>query len=231
MNAPKRGLRLAEEAQDETTLRQLSTHVLIERRARDRANVQRLWDVCQLPDFRKATQEEHARLALTLYEHLTERDRRVPDGWMRNLYDSLDRTDGDIDTLSARIARARTLAYIANRPDWVADSQGWRERTRALEDRLSDVLHETLMRRFVDRRTSVLMRSLKQSQGPALDGIGDDGAVMVEGHRVGTLLGVDFEAARGETALENRALRGAVERALSPEIARRLGASGGGRRP
>ena len=223
-NAPKAGLRLAEEAQDETTLRQLSTNALIERRARDRANVQRLWDVCQLPDFRKATQEEHSRLALTLYEHLTERDRRVPDDWMRNLYDSLDRTDGDIDTLSARIARARTLAYIANRPDWVADSQGWRETARALEDRLSDVLHETLMRRFIDRRTSVLMRSLKQSEGPALDGIGDDGAVMVEGHRVGTLRGVDFEAARGETALENRALRGAVERALSPEIARRLGA-------
>ena len=222
--SPRAGLRLAEEAQDETTLRQLAENPLIARRCRDRANVARLWDICQLPDFRKTTQEEHARLALGLFEHLTERDRRVPAQWMQNLTASLDRIDGDIDALSARIARARTLAYIANRADWVADSEGWRARTRSLEDRLSDVLHETLMRRFVDRRTSVLMRSLRQIDGPALDGIDADGGVMVEGHRIGTLSGVEFEAMRGESALENRALRGAVERALSPEIARRLGA-------
>ena len=222
-HSPRPGLRLAEEAQDETTLRQLADNPLIVRRCRDRANVVRLWDVCQLPDFRKSTQEEHTRLALTLFEHLTERDRRVPAAWVQNLFVSLDRVDGDIDVLSARIARARTLAYIANRSDWTADAEGWRAKTRGLEDRLSDVLHETLMRRFVDRRTSVLMRSLKLTGGPALDGIEADGAVVVEGHRVGMLSGVDFEAARGETALENRALRGAVERALTPEIARRLG--------
>jgi len=221
--SPRPGLRLSEEAQDETTLRQLADDPMILRRCRDRANVARLWDVCQLPDFRKSTQEEHTRLALTLFEHLTERDRRVPADWMQNLFVSLDRVDGDIDTLSARIARARTLAYIANRADWTVDAEGWRAKARGLEDRLSDVLHETLMRRFVDRRTSVLMRSLKQTAGPALDGIEADGGVVVEGHRVGTLSGVDFEAARGETALENRALRGAVERALTPEIARRLG--------
>jgi ATP-dependent RNA helicase SUPV3L1/SUV3 len=135
----------------------------------------------------------------------------------------LDRTDGDIDALSARLARVRTLAYIANRGDWLADPPVWQERARALEDRLSDTLHKCLMQRFIDRRTSTLLRSLDQRAGPTLAGIGGDGGVTVEGHRVGRLAGVDFEPERGETALENRALRGVIERVVAPEIARRLG--------
>ena len=220
---PIAGLKLSEEAQDETTLRQLSTDETILRRCRDRANLVRLWEVCQIPDFRKATQDEHARLVGTVFEHLTQKNRRLPEDWAQGQFAHLDRTDGDIDVLSARLARVRTLAYVANRGDWLADPQGWQGRTRALEDRLSDTLHERLMQRFVDRRTSTLMRSLSQDAGPILGGIGADGAVTVEGHFVGRLAGVSFEPARGASALENRALRGAVERVAAPEIARRLG--------
>src|SRR6202021_473162 len=174
-------------------------------------------------DFRKASQDEHTRLVGTMFEHLTQRNRRLPEEWAQGQFTSLDRTDGDIDVLSARLARVRTLAYVANRGDWLADPQGWQGRTRALEDRLSDMLHERLMQRFVDRRTSTLMRSLAQDSGPILGGIGADGAVTVEGHFVGRLAGVSFEPARGASALENRVLRGAVERVAAPEIARRLG--------
>jgi ATP-dependent RNA helicase SUPV3L1/SUV3 len=220
---PIAGLKLSEEAQDETTLRQLSTDETILRRCRDRANLVRLWEVCQIPDFRKATQDEHARLVGTIFEHLTQKNRRLPEDWAQGQFAHLDRTDGDIDVLSARLARVRTLAYVANRGDWLADPQGWQGRTRALEDRLSDTLHERLMQRFVDRRTSTLMRSLSRDAGPILGGIGADGAVTVEGHFVGRLAGVSFEPARGASALENRALRGAVERVAAPEIARRLG--------
>ncbi len=117
----------------------------------------------------------------------------------------------------------RTLAYIANRPSWLADPAGWQGRARALEDRLSDTLHQSLMQRFVDRRTSTLLRSLHQHAGPVLGGIAADGEVTVEGHVVGRLTGVHFEPVRGDTALEDRALRGAVERAVAPEVARRLG--------
>ncbi len=120
-------------------------------------------------------------------------------------------------------SRVRTLAYVANRADWLADPESWRGRARALEDRLSDTLHEQLMQRFIDRRTSALMRSLNAGDGPILAGVGADGAVTVEGHFVGKLAGVSFDPARGATALENRALRGAVERAVAPEVARRLG--------
>ena len=221
---PAPGLRLSEESQDETTLRQLSSDETVMRRARDRSNLMRLWEVCQTPDFRKATQDEHARLVGTMFEHLTQGDRRLPEDWMQGQFASLERTDGDIDALSSRLARVRTLAYVANRADWLADPQTWQGRARGLEDRLSDTLHQSLMQRFVDRRTSALLRSLNQRAGPILGGINEDGAVTVEGHLVGRLAGFHFEPERGETALENRALRGAVERVVAPEVARRLGA-------
>jgi ATP-dependent RNA helicase SUPV3L1/SUV3 len=159
-----------------------------------------------------------------MFEHLTQGDRRLPEDWMQGQIASLDRTDGDIDALSWRLARVRTLAYVANRADWLADPQTWQGRARDLEDRLSDTLHQSLMQRFVDRRTSALLRSLSQRAGPVLSGIDADGAVTVEGHLVGRLAGFHFEPERGATALENRALRGAVERVVAPEVARRLGA-------
>src|SRR5271169_2923756 len=220
--APSPGLKLSEESQDETTLRQLSVEEIVTRRSRDRANLIRLWEVCQTPDFRKSTQDEHTRLVRSMFEHLTQGNRRLPEDWAQDQFASLDRTDGDIDALSARLARVRTLAYVAHRGDWLADPLEWQGRTRALEDRLSDTLHERLMQRFVDRRTSALLRSLSQGAGPTLGGIGADGAVTVEGHFVGRLAGVSFEPTRGASALENRALRAAVERAVGPEIARRL---------
>ncbi len=220
---PKRELRLSEEAQDETTLRQLASDETVIRRTRDRANLRRLWEACQTPDFRKTAQEEHTRLIGGLFEHLTQGNRRVPDDWMQGQISALDRADGDIDALSMRLARVRTLAYVANRADWLADPLDWQGRARDLEDRLSDTLHAALVQRFVDRRTSTLLRSLHQRTGPVLGGIGADGAVIVEGHVVGKLSGVHFEPERGASALENRALRGAVERAVAPEIARRLG--------
>jgi ATP-dependent RNA helicase SUPV3L1/SUV3 len=222
--APAPALRLSEESQDETTLRQLSTDELVIRRTRDRANLVRLWEVCQTPDFRKTTQDEHARLIGAMFEHLTQGDRRLPEDWMHGQFAGLDRIDGDIDTLSTRLARVRTLAYVANRADWLADPQTWQSRARSLEDRLSDTLHQSLMQRFVDRRTSALLRSLNERGGPILGGIDPQGAVTVEGHLVGRLAGFHFEPERGATALENRALRSAVERVVAPEVARRLGA-------
>ena len=222
--APAPALRLSEESQDETTLRQLSSDELVIRRTRDRANLMRLWEICQTPDFRKTTQDEHARLIGTMFEHLTQSGRRLPEDWMQGQFAGLDRTDGDIDALSARLARVRTLAYVANRADWLADPQTWQGRARALEDRLSDTLHQSLMQRFVDRRTSALLRSLNAGAGPVLGGIDAKGAVTVEGHLVGRLAGFHFEPERGATALENRALRSAVERVVAPEVAHRLGA-------
>jgi ATP-dependent RNA helicase SUPV3L1/SUV3 len=116
----------------------------------------------------------------------------------------------------------RTLSYIANRPDWLDQAQGWRDKTKALEERLSDVLHERLTARFVDRRTTALMRALNVTEDTVAD-VAGDGAVVVEGHAVGQLNGIHFQIEKGGGALEDRALRHAARQAVTPEIARRLG--------
>jgi ATP-dependent RNA helicase SUPV3L1/SUV3 len=218
----REGLKLAAEALDETTLRQLAADPDVAERARDRAALMRLWDVCQTPDFRKTATDEHVRLVKDFFFHLTGGRRRVPEDWIARQYAALDRTEGDIDALAARLASVRTLAYVANRPDWLADAGTWQAQTRGLEDRLSDTLHEKLMARFVDRRTSALMRGLRVRED-MLAGVAADGAVTVEGHYVGRLTGVQFEAAQGASVLEEKALRAAATHAVGPEIARRLG--------
>jgi len=218
----REGLKLAAEALDETTLRRLAADSEVADRARDRGALMRLWDVCQTPDFRKSATEDHVRLVKDFFLHLTAGRRRVPEDWIARQYAHLDRNDGEIDALAARLASVRTLAYVANRPDWLAQAAEWQGRTRTLEDRLSDTLHEKLMARFVDRRTSALMRGLRVRE-EMLAGVAADGAVTVEGHYVGRLTGVQFEAAQGASVLEQRALRAAATHAVGPEIARRLG--------
>jgi ATP-dependent RNA helicase SUPV3L1/SUV3 len=222
----REGLKLAAEALDETTLKALAADADVAERAKGgpggRWLIERLWDVCQTPDFRKVATEEHVRLAKEFFLHLSSRAQRIPEDWIARQYAGLDRTDGEIDTLAARLASVRTLAYVANRPDWLADPAGWQGRTRGLEDRLSDTLHEKLMARFVDRRTSALMRGLRVRED-MLAGVAADGAVTVEGHFVGRLSGVRFEPAQGSSLLEEKALRAAATHAVGPEIVRRLG--------
>jgi ATP-dependent RNA helicase SUPV3L1/SUV3 len=218
----REGLKLAEESLDEKVLRQLAQDPDIEARCRDRAHLRRLWEVCQTPDFRKMAMDEHQRLVRTLFGHLTEGDERLPEDWISGQFSGLDRTDGDIDALASRLAGVRTLAYAANRPDWLRDPGHWQGRMRGLEERLSDTLHDRLMQRFIDRRTSALMRGLGL-QHEILAAVGADGTVTVEGHFVGRLRGLRFEPARGGSALEDKALRGAAERVVAPELARRMG--------
>ncbi|MBW3559368.1 MAG: phosphonate-binding protein [Proteobacteria bacterium] len=219
---PEEGLHLARESLDETTLRRLAEDEDIARGCRSKACLLRLWDVAQTPDFRKSPLDEHVRLVRSFYEHLTGRHERVPDDWMAAQHASLDHMTGDIDTLASRLASVRTLAYVAARPDWLRNPGEWQARTRALEDRLSDTLHERLMARFIDRRTSVLMRALNVRED-VLAGVADDGEVTVEGVHVGRLRGIAFQPAAGGSALEDKALRHAAQRAVGPEIARRFG--------
>jgi ATP-dependent RNA helicase SUPV3L1/SUV3 len=220
--APREGLKGSDEALDERALRRLAADPHVADRCRDRSALIRLWDACQTPDFRKITPDEHIGLVRILFDHLSGGAGVVPEAWMAEQHRQLDRLEGEIDALSTRLAGVRTLAYVANRPDWLADAAHWREVTRALEDRLSDTLHEKLMARFIDRRTSVLMRSLGDG-ADLLAGVGADGVVTVEGQFVGRLEGVRFESAKGSGALEMRALRAAVQKAVGPEVSRRLG--------
>lgn len=221
--SPERfGLRLTAQALDETLLRRFAADDDIKKIARSRGALMRLWETCQLPDFQKTTLDEHARLSKEIFTALTSRRGRLTEDWVAPRFNDLDRDDGQIDQLSARLAGVRTLAYIANRPDWMDQAQGWRDKTKALEERLSDVLHERLTARFVDRRTTALMRALNV-RSDTLAGVADDGEVTVEGEVVGHLEGVRFTPDAGGSALADRALRQAATRAVGPEIARRLG--------
>jgi ATP-dependent RNA helicase SUPV3L1/SUV3 len=219
--SPREGLVRASDSIDEITLRKMAEDDHVRAASRNRSTLMRLWDVCQTPDFRKSTQDDHMRLVEALFDPLS-KGRKVGDDWMDGQFSPLDRAGGDIDALQGRLAYVRTLAYIANRPDWLRDPGHWQAKTRALEDRLSDTLHERLMARFIDRRTSVLLRSLGE-QTEMLAGVADDGAVLVEGHYVGRLAGLAFEPAKAAGQLEERALRAAAQRVVGPEIAKRLG--------
>ena len=152
--------------------------------------VERLWEVCQVPDYRKIAPATHAELVATLYGFLM-RQGKIPVDWFSAQVAQADRTDGDIDTLSNRIAHVRTWTFVANRPDWLADPEHWQAETRSVEDRLSDALHERLTERFVDRRTSVLMRRLRENTTLETE-IKKTGEVVVEGHIIGRLDGFTF---------------------------------------
>jgi len=186
---------------------------------RTSADVERLWDVCQLPDYRKIAPANHAELVVTLYGFL-QRDGAIKTDWFAHQVTLADRTDGDIDTLSTRIAHIRTWTFAANRPDWLSDPEHWQGVTRAVEDRLSDALHERLTERFVDRRTSVLMRRLRENSAlePNFNQTGD---VVVEGHLIGRLEGFVFVADASSGGSEAKALQNAAQKALAGEIAAR----------
>ncbi|HEY5107465.1 MAG TPA: helicase-related protein [Caulobacteraceae bacterium] len=219
---PSQGLRPCEPALDETVLRHLAADGAVASACERRGGLGRLWDACQTPDFRKTTQDDHLRLVRDLFDALTSGACKVGEDWMAGQFRPLDRTEGEIDALSTRLSGVRTLAYVANRPGWLADPGHWQGLTRDLEDRLSDTLHEKLMARFIDRRTSALIRSLGRREA-LLAGVSGDGEVTVEGHFVGRLRGLAFDPVKGAGALEQKALRAAAHRAVGPEVARRLG--------
>jgi ATP-dependent RNA helicase SUPV3L1/SUV3 len=184
--------------------------------ATTRETIERLWDACQIPDYRKSSPATHAELVVTLYGFLM-REGKLPTDWFASQVAQADHTDGDIDTLSNRIAHIRTWTFAANRPDWLADPEHWQEVARAVEDRLSDALHERLTERFVDRRTSVLMRRLRENSALETD-ISKTGEVVVEGHVIGRLDGFMFTPAASAAGSEAKALAGAAQKALAGEV-------------
>ena len=183
------------------------------------ADVERLWDVCQIPDYRKIAPATHAELVVTIYGFLM-REGRIPTDWFARQIAQADRTDGDIDTLSTRIAHIRTWTFAANRPDWLADPEHWQEVARGVEDKLSDALHERLTERFVDRRTSRLMRRLRENAMLEPE-INKTGEVVVEGHAIGRLDGFVFVPEASSGGSEAKALQNAAQKALAGEIAAR----------
>ncbi|MCG7491944.1 helicase-related protein [Thalassobius sp. Cn5-15] len=207
------------DADDLLALKSLSAEAEVAARASDGPSVKLLWDVCRVPDFRGISHSEHTQLLETIFGYLHEKG-RVPNEWMARQVLRIDRTDGDIDTLSKRLSFIRTWTYVAQRSGWVDDESHWRGETRAVEDRLSDALHERLTQRFVDRRTSVLLRRLKQKEA-LLAEVNDKGEVTVEGEFVGRLEGFRFRQDQDASGQEAKTLRQASLQALAPHFSLR----------
>ncbi|UCI28996.1 helicase-related protein [Mesorhizobium sp. B2-8-5] len=215
-NAPVEGLTRALPAVDAQALEHLSRDGDIRALATGKERVALLWEACALPDYRKIAPAHHADLVASIYMDLA-RHGYVDENYMAEQVRRADTTDGDIDTLSHRIAQIRTWTFVSNRPGWLADQLHWQEKTREIEDRLSDALHERLTKRFVDRRTSVLMRRLRENTMPEAE-ISPTGTVLVEGHHVGELQGFRFTADQSAGGEDAKAVRTAAQKALAAEF-------------
>jgi ATP-dependent RNA helicase SUPV3L1/SUV3 len=178
-----------------------------------------LWECCQIPDYQGISPANHGEIVTRIYSDLVKR-RHVNEDWIAEQVRFCDSIAGDIDTLSNRIKQIRTWTFVANRKNWLADPSHWREKTRDIEDRLSDALHEKLTQRFVDRRTSVLLRHLKDKRMASPE-INERGEVSLEGHLIGTLEGFRFTLARNDGDAEIKGLRSAADQVVAPEISKR----------
>ena len=211
----------ARSADDVLALDIVSALAEVASRAKGREAVALLWDACQIPDYRKVSPASHAELVAQIYGHVTAPGGHIPEDWFAEKVAEASSTQGDIDTLSNRLAHIRTWTFVSNRAAWLAKPEHWQARTREIEDALSDALHEQLTQRFVDRRTSTLMRALRDDEELSAQ-IGGDGAVHVESHFVGKLIGFRFAPETASTdSLNAKAARSASVQVLGKELAMR----------
>lgn len=221
MPRPTKRLRRIKGATDELSLERLMAIPELTDGIKVPAQVRQLWDVCQVPDFRNLTIDAHVRLLQDIYRTLVKGGGRLSDDFMGKKIARVDDTFGDVDALSARLAHIRTWTYCAAKSSWMFDADHWAGEARAVEDRLSDALHEGLIARFVDRRTSKLLKGI--GSGALMDAsIKDDGSVFVDGHHIGQLDGLAFTRDANASDLEAKALEAAALKAVAPEVDRRL---------
>ena len=219
------GLRPAPEAVDLAVLKRLAEDREVRDRAIGEERVRRLWAACGLPDFRKTGPDHHARLVARIFADISDGAGCIPQSWFAAEVARLDNVQGDIDTLADRIAGVRTWAYIAHRADWLADPAAMAERTREVEEKLSDALHERLTQRFVDRRTSVLMRDVGGKGAAEFPVIVDEqGEVSVGAFPIGRLDGFHFEVDPAARHTDRKMLLATAERRLGGEYEKRAGA-------
>ncbi|MEP4291978.1 MAG: helicase-related protein [Rhizobiaceae bacterium] len=203
-------------ATDQRALTAMAAQNDIRQRSADSDAVKLLWQVAQVPDYRKIAPANHSDMLATIYRDLIDHQ-HIDEDWFANQVKQCDVTAGEIDALSTRIAHIRTWTFVSHRQNWLKNAAHWQSETRAIEDRLSDALHERLTKRFVDRRTSVLMKRLRENTMLEAE-IASTGAVTVEGHHVGELSGFRFTADPAADGPDAKAATAAAMKALASEI-------------
>jgi len=182
-----------------------------------------LWECCQIPDFSKKAYGNHIDVVKKIFEFLTSKSGKVTNDYMKKQLEHLDKYNGNIDTLANRISNVRTWSYVANKKDWASNADYWIEHTKYIEDKLSDKLHEELTKSFVDKRISILSRSLKQNITLATE-IKNENEVIIDGQYIGHLNGMklDLDLKSGSLKTDIKSLKKAARQAIAPELMRRV---------
>jgi ATP-dependent RNA helicase SUPV3L1/SUV3 len=183
-------------------------------------SVARAWDVCQLPDYRNISPAEHAHLVSRVLTFLQRKPGLIPEDWIARQLSYCENVEGNIDALSQRISHVRTWTFIAHRPDWLEAPLYWQGRAREIEDKLSDALHHKLTERFIDRKTSVLVKRLAKKEG-LMSSVEEGGVISVEGEDIGRITGLSFVPAAALAGSDAKLLKAAAVQALVTEVAAR----------
>ena len=215
-------LRRVNDSEDEKVLKFLVKNNNDVKNINTKDSVKILWECCQIPDFSKKAYGNHIDLVIKVFEFLSSKSGKVSNDYMKMQLKYLDKYDGNIDTLTNRISNVRTWSYVSNKKKWVDNSDYWIERTKDMEDKLSDKLHEELTKSFIDKRISILSRSLKQDIVLSTE-IKNQNEVIIDGQYIGRLRGMklDLDLKSGSLKTDVKSLKKAARQAIAPELMRR----------
>jgi ATP-dependent RNA helicase SUPV3L1/SUV3 len=219
----KSWLRKIHECEDEKVLKYFLKDMNLHNINNDKKTLELLWECCQIPDFVKKTYGNHLEVISKVFGFLNGKEGKINNDYMRLQLMKLDKLEGNVDSLSNRIANVRTWSYVSNKINWVENQSYWIEKTKLLEDRLSDRLHEELTKTFIDKRASVLVRGLKQDMEFKTE-IMEDDKVIINEQFIGNLKGLKFEMDLKSGALETdiKSLKKAARQTVGPELLKRI---------
>tara|TARA_B100000965_G_scaffold266045_1_gene224733 strand:- start:1603 stop:4083 length:2481 start_codon:yes stop_codon:yes gene_type:complete len=216
-------LRRIHECEDEKVLKLFLKGEINSGLKYDENQLRLLWECCQIPDFVKKTYGHHIEIVTKVFNFLNKKNGKIPSQYMKQQLSLLNKMDGNLDSISNRIANVRTWSYVSNKSNWVENQDYWIERTKSLEDKLSDRLHEELTKSFIDKRASVLARGLKQDINFETK-ILDNERVMINNQFIGQLKGLklDLDFKVGALDTDIKSLKKAARQNVGPEILNRI---------
>ena len=216
-------LRKIHECEDEKALKYFLKDQRILNTGFDKKTLMLLWECCQIPDFVKKTYGNHFEVIGNVFKFLTSKKGLISQEYMRLQLIKLDKLDGNVDSLSNRIANVRTWSYVSNKNNWVENQNYWIEKTKHLEDKLSDRLHEELTKTFIDKRASILARGLKQDMEFKTE-ILQNNDVKIDDQFIGKIKGLKLELDLKKGALETdiKSLKKAARQTIGPELEKRI---------
>jgi len=216
-------LRKIHECEDESLLKYFLKDMESHNIKNSKETLELLWECCQIPDFVKKTYGNHLEVVSKVFSFLNGKEGKITSDYMRLQLMKLDKLEGNVDSLSNRIANVRTWSYVSNKINWVENQSYWIEKTKLLEDKLSDRLHEELTKTFIDKRASILARGLKQDMDFKTE-IMEDDKVIIDEQFIGNLKGLRFELDLKTGALETdiKSLKKAARQTVGPELQKRI---------